>query len=334
MTTTAWCPSTDIPGIVGDEAIVALYLLRRPRYAAQRGRALGYLLTRATTAPRYTAGGYIRDVAEELAPALALALSPENPGGPDIRHSSPEALRQHDTAMVEAVRTAVAAGPVHYCKPLIDHLRDIAVRPSIGPDDEVTWGARATITATLGELWLNSATPEVIAEVAETLRTDPGWAGIVAKAVLDSRDHISTEAAAVLRDAWMRMPDDPVWRTALVGAGLVRHLGDAGQSWATWLARRSGPWAPVALDAIARTSGTEATGDAALFALLDVAEDEKDSGVARNAMLRAVLVIDDRVVRQGRSGATGVALRRANEIAATPRFSQHERIHAALKRLA
>lgn len=333
--TRPWRPADDAPGLIGDEAIVAFDMLTRPSHPAQRGLALGYLLTRTVHAPKYTAGGYSRDVGDELAPALALALSPENPAGPDVRHASPEVLREHDLAIVEATLLVAKAGEVPYCRPLVDYLRTLAVRPAANWNDRATWGAReflsVRISMHIGERWLDTATPGCLDEVAEALRSGSHHKDWLSKAILDTGAHLSTDAAAVLRAAWDVMPKEPSWPAALVGAGLIHHLDDLDRWRAVDLAVHAAAWAPVALDVIARAEGIGPAADTALDALLDVAEGQPTGRVARNAMLRAVLIIDDRLVRRGRA-SVAATLPRAVEIAKRC-YPAFERVHAALRRL-
>jgi len=322
--TEVWRPSFDVPGIVGDEAIMAFDMLLRPRHVAQRGQALGYLLERAARAWGYIAGGHERCLREELAPALALALSDENPAGPDPWRADPE----HDRAIVAAVLRVAATGAVFYCRPLIDYLRSLAVRPAGGMEGEhAVWGARDVLSVTIREIWLDSATPGCLAEVAEVLGSSLPRAGWMAKAVLDTGAYFSPEAAAVLRVAWDTMPKEPAWRAALVGAGLVHHLDAADRARAVDLAVDAGAWAPVALDTAARAESVGPAGDVALDALLDLAE--RPGG--RDVMMRAVLVIDDRLVRHGRASVK-VTLPRAVEIAKRC-YPEFARVHAALRRL-
>jgi hypothetical protein len=130
------------------------------------------------------------------------------------------------------------------------------------------------------------------------------------------------------------MEKEPAWPAALVGAGLILHLGPEDQMRAVEQAAVADVWAPVTLSAIASARPIGDAGERALMELLELAAaDSTPLASARDAMIRAVLEIDDRVVRIGRGGAVGVALLRAREIAKTPRFHGHERVQAALRRL-
>jgi hypothetical protein len=449
----SWHPAADEEHSEGDEHVLGLDMLLRPRLGSQRGAALGWLLKSADQAWRYSAGGYPQDLREELPPAVALAHSDENPSRKDnelhaeieqvllqlagcIAHAAPQRLliparwalarwlwrvlaaspfhppaspallamlraqlptplptpdhpldplavaapdepnpgassqtvpsavqRVHDLFFIAGAGWAAKSPKPFYCRPVIDHLRVIAKRPcddwdraaeaALVADPEKTgwrfarhlalpWAARWLITARLGERWLAEATSDekygqlIVDEVAAALRDPTTGADWLGKAVLDEGPTLGAPAAQALTRAWEEMAAAarPGWPAALAGAGLLKWLDPQQRARAVELASTAGEWAPIALDAIARTAEAGRFGDEALTALLELAAAEPTPlPVARNAMLRAVLVLDDRVVRVGRGGAIGAALARANQIASTPRFREHARVRAGLERL-